>query len=51
MSKNYTKVKQWYDMGVWTIDRVRNAVLKGWITEEEFREITGEDYGPDGPEE
>lgn len=44
MSKNYTKVKQWYDMGVWTIDRVRNAVLKGWITEEEFREITGEAF-------
>ena len=44
MSAKYNKVKQYYDMGVWTIDRVRNAVLKGWITEEEFREITGEEY-------
>ena len=23
---------------------VENAVKKGWITEEQFKEITGEDY-------
>lgn len=43
-SKKYEKVKTYYDRGVWTIDMVRNAVVKGWITEEEFTEITGEEY-------
>lgn len=50
-SKNYEKVKGYYDMYVqsggtrgWSIEKVRNAVVKGWITEEEFKEITGEDY-------
>lgn len=43
-SKKYEKVKTYYDRGVWTIDMVRNAVVKGWITEEEFAEITGEEY-------
>lgn len=44
-SKNFYKVKEYYDSGVWDIERVRNAVLKGWITPEEFKEITGRDYG------
>lgn len=43
-SKNYSKVKTWYDMGMWNETRVRNAVKMGWITEEEFKEITGKDY-------
>ena len=43
-SKKYEKVKTYYDRGVWTIDMVRNAVVKGWITEEEFTEITREEY-------
>ena len=43
-SKKFDKVKMYYDRGVWTIDMVRNAVVKGWITEEEFTEITGEEY-------
>ena len=43
MSKNYEKVKDYYDRGLWRIDRVRAAVGK-WITAEEFKEITGEDY-------
>ena len=43
-SKNFYKVKDYYDGGYWSIDRVRRAVVKGWITEEEFKEITGEDY-------
>ncbi|MBQ7562773.1 MAG: XkdX family protein [Lachnospiraceae bacterium] len=43
-SKKYEKVKSYYDRGLWTIEMVRNAVAKGWITEEEFFEITGEDY-------
>jgi len=43
-SPKYDKVKNYYDKGLWTIDMVRNAVVKGWITEEEFAEITGQPY-------
>lgn len=43
MSKNYEKVKKFYDNGVWNKARVYNAVEK-WITAEEYKEITGEDY-------
>lgn len=38
----FEKVKKYYDNGLWDINRVRNAVIKGWITEEQFKEITGE---------
>ncbi|MCD7764380.1 MAG: XkdX family protein [Lachnospiraceae bacterium] len=44
MSSNYTKVRNYYRLKMWSIDRVRNAVVTGWITEEEFTLITGEDY-------
>lgn len=44
MSKYYEKVLNYYSMGIWNIARVRLAVTKGWITEEEFKLITGEDY-------
>lgn len=40
----FPKVKDYYDKGLWTIEMVRNAVVKGKITEAEFKEITGEDY-------
>lgn len=43
-SPKFYKVKNYYDKGLWTIEMVRNAVVKGWITEEEFTEITGENY-------
>ncbi len=41
MSKDYAKIKAWYDMGLWNESRVREAVVKGFLTPEEFREITG----------
>lgn len=44
MSKKFEKVKYYYDAGFWTIGQVRNAVVKGWITETEFEIITGEQY-------
>jgi len=44
MSKKYELVKNYYDNGLWNLTRVRNAVIKGWITEEEFKEITGQSY-------
>lgn len=43
-SKNYDKVKLWYNMKLWNETRVRNAVVMNWITEEEFLEITGNEY-------
>lgn len=43
MSKNYHKVKDYYDRGLWSSERVYNAVDK-WITAEEYEEITREKY-------
>lgn len=40
----FEKIKKWYDSGMWTKRMVRNAVVKGKITEEEYTEITGEEY-------
>lgn len=36
------KIKAWYKFGLWTKEMVRNAVVKGKLTEEEYREIVGE---------
>lgn len=44
MSSKYEKVKSYFDRGFWNIERVRNAVVKGWITAEEFQSITNEPY-------
>ena len=44
MSKMYNKVKDFYDKGLWPINRVKNAVIKGWITVKEYELITGESY-------
>ena len=43
-SENFEKVKRFNILKVWNETRVRNAVKMGWITEEEFTEITGNDY-------
>lgn len=40
-SKNFAKVKGYYDAGLWSKARVHAAVGK-WITAEEYEEITGE---------
>lgn len=40
-SEKYNKVKDYYDRGLWSESRVANAVVKGWITAEEYEEITG----------
>lgn len=40
-SKNFDKVKLYYESGLWGLDRVTNAVGK-WITAEEFEEITAQ---------
>lgn len=41
----YNKVKFYYDNGLSSLDKVRNAVVKGWITTEEYYIITGEKNG------
>ena len=43
MSPKFEKVKGYYDSGLWTEAMVKNAVAKGWITAEEFAEITGKE--------
>lgn len=47
MSKMYEKIKEYYNTGLWSEERVRNMVIKGIITEEEFYEITREFYNED----
>lgn len=44
MGDKYEKVRNYYKKGMWSLTQVRNAVIKGWITEDEFEEITGEVY-------
>ena len=43
-SAKFEKVKEYYDSGLWNEFRVRNAVIKGWISEQEFEEITSKEY-------
>ena len=43
-SKNFEKVKGFYDNGLWSKAKVKDAVVKGWITAAEYEEITGEPY-------
>ena len=43
-SQKFEMVKGFYDSGLWSKKAVRNAVKKGWITEAEYDEITGEVY-------
>ena len=43
-SENFEKVKRYFSMKMWNESRVKNAVKMNWITQEEFKEITGKDY-------
>lgn len=48
-SKKFTVVKTYYNTfmngeRIWDETKVKNTVVKGWITEEEYTEITGEPY-------
>ncbi|MBQ1780586.1 MAG: XkdX family protein [Bacteroidales bacterium] len=44
MSRKFEFVKAAYERGTWNKTMVRNAVVKGWITEEEYEIITGEPF-------
>lgn len=40
----FERIKRFYDGGLWTKDMVRNAVVKGIITPDQYQEITGDVY-------
>lgn len=44
MSKMYEKIKEYYNTGLWSKERVRNMVVKGIITGEEYASIVGKEY-------
>lgn len=35
----FEKVSYYYKTGLWTAERVKNAVKKGWITDKEAQKI------------
>lgn len=41
---NYSRVKYYYEAGLWSKPMVKMAVRKGVITKEEYFEITGEQF-------
>lgn len=43
-SNKFDVVKGYYDSGMWSKKAVKNAVVKSWITAEEYAEIVGEPY-------
>ena len=38
------KIAKWYKQGLWTAEMVANAVVKGIITADDYKEITGKTY-------
>ena len=40
----YEKVKRFYHLGLYTREQVAQFVLRGKLTPEEYRKITGEEY-------
>lgn len=40
----YTAIKGYYDEGLYTNDDVKIFVSAEWITSEDYKQITGEDY-------
>lgn len=40
----FEEIKEGYEWDIWKKEDVREAVVKGKLTEEEYRMITGEDY-------
>jgi uncharacterized XkdX family phage protein len=42
-SPKFELIKSYYDKGLWTAERVLNMVIKGWITQDEYNEIIGDE--------
>lgn len=45
----YANIKSFYDKNLWNKAQVWDAVSKSKITEEQYTEITGEQYPTDRP--
>lgn len=43
-SRLFEKIKNWYELGFWSKNTLKLAVTKNRITEDEYKEITGENY-------
>lgn len=43
-SPRYNLLKKYYDMGIYTDENMKVFVACGWITPEEYQEITGKPY-------
>ena len=41
---SFETIKRNYDRGLWNSAMVKMAVLKGVITKEQYKKITGKDY-------
>lgn len=44
LSKMFGSIKRYYDEGRYTKDQVKIFVRAKWITSDEYKEITGDDY-------
>lgn len=44
LSTNGKKAQYYYDSGFWTKTMVYNVTKKGWISQAEYEEITGESF-------
>lgn len=44
LSSNGKKAKYYYDSGFWTKTMLYNVTKKGWISQAEYEEITGESF-------
>lgn len=40
----FEKIKKFYDMGLWSEAQVKDAVVKGIISAEEYKKIIGNEY-------
>ena len=40
----YNSIKRYYDKGLYTDDQVKVFVVANWITEAEYKTITGKKY-------
>ena len=41
---SYERVKYYFEAGLWNKAMVKNAVKKGVITKDQYKEIVGEEY-------
>lgn len=40
----YSIFKMYYPKGYFTVQQCKDAVFVGWLTADQFKEITGQDY-------